>query len=127
MTIETLLFTPISYNECPYSRALVRFRDGRRAAFHGSNWIGSVASRETFVLLHRLQRARSDPAERLLLRVYAVFANGFCGCPPRCKRKFDGFGALVGCSLLSGLLMQPLEAADPDGVGEQGPNLKFRL
>jgi hypothetical protein len=36
-------------------------------------------------------------------------------------------GALVGCSLLFGLLMQPLETAGPDGVGEQGPNLKFRL
>jgi hypothetical protein len=36
-------------------------------------------------------------------------------------------GALVGCSLLFGLLMQPLETAGPDGVGKQGPNLKFRL
>ena len=36
-------------------------------------------------------------------------------------------GALVGCSLLSGLLMQPFEAAGLDGVGEQGPNLLCRL
>lgn len=36
-------------------------------------------------------------------------------------------GALVGCSLLSGLFMQPFEAAGPDGVGEQGPNLLCRL
>jgi hypothetical protein len=36
-------------------------------------------------------------------------------------------GALVGCSLLSGLFMQPFEAAGPDGVGELGPNLLCRL
>jgi hypothetical protein len=33
------------------------------------------------------------------------------------------FWRLVGCSLLSGLLMQPLKTAGPDGVGELGPNL----
>lgn len=32
-----------------------------------------------------------------------------------------------GCSLLSGLLMQPFETAGPDGVGELGPNLLTRL
>jgi hypothetical protein len=37
------------------------------------------------------------------------------------------FWRLVGCSLLSGLLMQPLETAGPDGVGERGPNLLIRL
>jgi hypothetical protein len=35
--------------------------------------------------------------------------------------------ALVGCSLLSGLLMQSVETAGPDGVREQGPILSFRL
>jgi hypothetical protein len=35
--------------------------------------------------------------------------------------------ALVGCSLLSGLLMQSVETAGPDGVREQGPILLFRL
>jgi len=34
---------------------------------------------------------------------------------------------LVGCSLLSGLLMQSVETAGPDGVREQGPVLSFRL
>ena len=42
-------------------------------------------------------------------------------------RGFSMSGALVVCSLLSGLLMQPLEAAGPDGVGEQGPYLLCRL
>jgi hypothetical protein len=35
--------------------------------------------------------------------------------------------ALVGCSLLSGLLMQSVETAGPDGVREQGPILLIRL
>jgi len=35
--------------------------------------------------------------------------------------------ALVGCSLLSGLLMQSVETAGPDGVREQGPILLLRL
>ena len=35
------------------------------------------------------------------------------------------FWRLVGCSLLSGLLMQPLKTAGPDGVGELGPNLLY--
>jgi len=35
--------------------------------------------------------------------------------------------ALVGCSLLSGLLMQSVETAGPDGVREQGPILLSRL
>jgi len=34
---------------------------------------------------------------------------------------------LVGCSLLSGLLMQSVETAGPDGVRERGPILLFRL
>ena len=33
------------------------------------------------------------------------FENVFCGWLPRCKGKIDAM-ALVGCSLLSGLLMQ---------------------
>jgi len=35
--------------------------------------------------------------------------------------------ALVGCSLLSGLLMQSVETAGLDGVREQGPILLCRL
>jgi hypothetical protein len=35
--------------------------------------------------------------------------------------------ALVGCSLLSGLFMQSVETAGPDGVREQGPILLCRL
>jgi len=35
--------------------------------------------------------------------------------------------ALVGCSLLSGLLMQSVATAGPDGVREQGPILLIRL
>jgi len=35
--------------------------------------------------------------------------------------------ALVGCSLLSGLLMQSSETAGPDGVREQDPILLIRL
>jgi len=35
--------------------------------------------------------------------------------------------ALVRCSLLSGLLMQSIETAGPDGVHEQGPVLLLRL
>ena len=35
--------------------------------------------------------------------------------------------ALVGCSLLSGLLTQSVETAGPDGVREQGPILLSRL
>jgi hypothetical protein len=35
--------------------------------------------------------------------------------------------ALVGCSLLSGLFMQSVETAGPDGVREHGPILSFRL
>ena len=50
----------------------------------------------------------------------------FCGWLPRCKGKFDVL-ALVGCSLLSGLLMQSVETAGPDGVREQGPILLIRL
>jgi len=49
-----------------------------------------------------------------------------CGWPPRCKGEIDA-AALVGCSLLSGLLMQSVETAGPDGVREQGPILLFRL
>lgn len=45
----------------------------------------------------------------------------------RIARENSTFWRVVGCSLLSGLLMQSLETAGPDGVGEQGPNLKFRL
>ena len=36
-------------------------------------------------------------------------------------------GALVGCSLLSGLLCSHWRAAGPDGVGERDPNLLIRL
>jgi hypothetical protein len=50
----------------------------------------------------------------------------FCGWLPRCKGKIDAV-ALVGCSLLSGLLVQSVETAGPDGVREQGPILSFRL
>jgi hypothetical protein len=35
--------------------------------------------------------------------------------------------ALVECSLLSGLLMQSVETAFPDGVREEGPILFIRL
>jgi hypothetical protein len=42
------------------------------------------------------------------------------------RSKFDAL-ALVGCSLLSGLLMQSVETAGPDGVREQGPILLCRL
>jgi len=46
---------------------------------------------------------------------------------PALQEKSCRYGDLVGCSLLSGLLMQPRETAGPDGVGEQGPNLLIRL
>jgi hypothetical protein len=49
-----------------------------------------------------------------------------CGWLPRCKGKFDVL-ALVGCSLLSGLLTQSVGTAGPDGVREQGPILLIRL
>jgi hypothetical protein len=52
-------------------------------------------------------------------------------CPlwmaPAMQEVIRHYGALVGCSLLSGLLMQPFETAGPDGVGELGPNLLIRL
>lgn len=46
---------------------------------------------------------------------------------PAMQEVIRHYGALVGCSLLSGLLMQPFETAGPDGVGELGPNLLIRL
>jgi hypothetical protein len=53
-------------------------------------------------------------------------SNVFCGWLPHCKGQIEVL-ALVGCSLLSGLLMQSSETAGPDGVREQGPILLIRL
>src|SRR3546814_708582 len=50
----------------------------------------------------------------------------FCGWLPRCKHKLT-FGVLVGCSRLSGLLMQSVGTAGPDGVREPGPDRLIRL
>lgn len=46
--------------------------------------------------------------------------NVFCGWLPRCKHKMMNW-PLVGCSRLSGLFVQSVETAGPDGVHEQGP------
>lgn len=53
-------------------------------------------------------------------------ANGVCGWLPRCKHKVM-IWCLVGCSRLSGLLMQSAWTAGPDGVREQGPDRLCRL
>jgi len=46
--------------------------------------------------------------------------NVLCGWLPRCKCKVMIWRS-VGCSRLSGLLMQSVQTAGPDGVHEQGP------
>ena len=46
---------------------------------------------------------------------------------PRVARAKIDAVALVGCSLLSGLLTQSDETAGPDGVREQGPILLNKL
>jgi hypothetical protein len=52
--------------------------------------------------------------------------NDLCGWLPHCKCKIDAL-ALVGCRLLSGLFVQLVVTAGPDGVREPGPILQFRL
>ena len=53
--------------------------------------------------------------------------NVFCGWLPRCKCKIY-VTTLVGCRLLSGLLMQSFQrTAGPDGIRELGPKLQNRL
>lgn len=49
-----------------------------------------------------------------------------CGWLPRCKHKLM-IGVSVGFSRLSGLLMQSVAIAGPDGVREPGPDRLFRL
>ncbi len=49
-----------------------------------------------------------------------------CGWLPRCKHNLT-FGGWVGCSRLSGLLMQSVGTAGPDGVREPGPDRLLRL
>jgi hypothetical protein len=55
-----------------------------------------------------------------------VSPNVRSGCLSRCKGLVDAL-AFVGCSLLSGPLVQPVETAGADGVCKQIPVLLIRL
>ncbi len=50
----------------------------------------------------------------------ASVLNVLCGWLPHCKHKMM-IRPLVGCSRLSGLFVQSVETAGPDGVHEQDP------